>query len=560
MRNFILVLVAAMALLARADDAATIYVNANIHTLDGASSRAEAMAVDADGMILAVGSRAQAEALRTAATETIDLQGRTVIPGLIDAHGHMLGLGAYGLGLLDLSQATSYNELVATVAGVAHDAEPGAWVLGGRWDHESWPSHQLPHHAMLSEATADHPVWLRRVDGHAGLANARAMRLAGVTASTPDPPGGKILRDAQGQPTGVFVDNAMGLITRAIDAPTPSIEDQILRAQEICLSVGLTGAHDPGISPAEALVYERLAASGRLKMRIVGMLSASYALDYMEHHEPLTDRAGPRRFTLRTVKLYADGAMGSRGAWLLGPYSDRPVDDAGRPYTGLAVTNMDLIERVTRAALAHGWQVRTHAIGDRANREVLDAYERALTATGTLGTDHRLAIEHLQMIHPDDMPRLARLGVVASMQPRHWHSDSRWIIDRVGFDRARGAYAWASVLRSGARLAFGSDFPVEPPNPMLGLYAAVVRPNEQPHPSGTIPLGVERLTRTEALRAFTTGAAFVGFDHQGLGVLAPGHPADFIVLDRDVMTVPADEIPEITVLRTVIAGETVFAR
>lgn len=531
-----------------------IYLNANIHTMDPARPRASAFAI-AEGRFLAVGGNEEVRALAGERTQVVDLEGQTVLPGLIDAHGHVAGLGAFRLGVLDLSDAHDEEDMVEAVQARAQKAERGEWIVGGRWDHESWPSKTLPTREMLSRAVPENPVWLRRVDGHAGLANDEAMRRAGVTAETQDPPGGEIVRDQTGEPTGVFVDNAMSLITRAIDVATASSEDLILAAQEHLLSVGLTGAHDAGISTSEAAVYKRLAEEGRLKIRVDAMLAAGAAAAFVPANQPYRSE----RFSVGAVKAYADGAMGSRGAWLLEPYSDRPTNEAGEPWTGLPVSDPAEIERLAELCARHGWQLRTHAIGDRANREVLDACERALKRTGKLDSDHRFCIEHAQLIAPADIPRFAKLGVIPSMQPRHQTTDMRWVEERVGPQRAKGAYAWASLLREGSRIAAGSDFPVEPASPFLGFYAAVTRQNPEGEPAGGWHPD-ERMTRTEALRAFTIDAAYAAFREDQVGSIEPGNRADFIVIDRDIMTVPAEEIPQTRVLLTVIDGEEVWRR
>ncbi len=527
-----------------------LYVNANVYTLDPRQPRAAAIAV-ADGQIVATGPEARLRNLdRYGDFEVIDLSGATVIPGLIDAHGHLGSLGSFGLGQLDLSRAASFDDVIAQVAAAARAADPGAWIVGGRWDHESWPERKLPTHARLSAVTPDNPVWITRVDGHSGLANEAALKRAGISRETTSPTGGEILRGADGAATGVLIDNAMNLVETKIDRAGAGSEALLLKAQEMCLAVGLTGVHDAGVSPADVEVFRRLEREGRLKLRVYGMLSAAYTLEYFARNPPLVGD----RFTLRACKLYADGAMGSRGAWLLAPYSDRPTDEAGAPYTGLAVMSPQMIEKLASFGLARGVQVCTHAIGDRGNREVLDAYERALQRARL--PEHRFRIEHAQLLSPEDIPRFAELGVIASMQPTHCTTDMRWVADRVGDERARGAYAWASLLRHGARIAAGSDFPVEGHNPMLGFYAAVTRQDLDGKPDGGWQSG-ERMTRTEALRAFTLDAAYAAFEEERKGSLLPGKLADFVVLNRDIMTCPVGEIPTTRVLRTVIGGETV---
>ena len=530
--------------------ATTIYINANIHTMDAARPRAEALAIAGDSL-LAVGSEAEIRRLATPETTVVDLCGLTVLPGLIDAHCHVGSLGSFGLGRIDLSQATSFDDVVATVAARVKQAQKGEWIVGGRWDHESWPERKLPTHEQLSAVSPDNPVWLTRVDGHAGLANAAAMSLAGITRETPDPSGGEIIRDEPGDATGIFVDNAEDLIAAQITTPTANTADLILKAQEMCLSVGLTGVHDAGISPTEVEVYQKLAADGRLNLRVYAMVSGSHAQTYFRDHGLLIGD----RLTVRSAKLYADGAMGSRGAWLLEPYSDRPTDSDGQPYTGLNVMKPDFLRLIAEDGLRQGYQVCTHAIGDRGNRETLDAYEFALSRTPR--EDHRFRIEHAQLLSLDDIPRFAQLGVIPSMQPTHCTSDMRWVCDRVGRRRARGAYAWASLRRTGVPIPGGSDFPIESHNPLLGIYAAITRQNVKGEPTaGWHP--EERMTRTEALRSFTLDAAYAAFQETRKGSLEPGKLADFIVIDRDIMTCPPLDIPKTRVLQTVVGGELVY--
>jgi len=547
-----------VALCARAQEL-TIYRNATIYTGSKENPRAEAMSVR-QGRVIGIGGLDEVRTTirRGEAAREIDLEERVVLPGIIDAHGHMAGLGAFGLGVLELSSARSFEHVVKAAAAAAELKAPGVWVLGGRWDHESWISKQLPTHAELSKAVPDHPVWLRRVDGHAGIANARALELVGIDKNTQSPPGGEILRDASGQPTGVLVDNAMALIEARIPASARGRgEDLLLKAQELCLAAGLTGVHDAGISPPDIEVYRSLKEDGRLKLRMYLMVSGPYAMKYYDANRPIIDE----RLTVRAAKLYMDGAMGSRGAWLFEPYADRPEDDQGNPYTGLAVNSPEYIEAVARHGLEKGYQVCTHAIGDRGNAEVLDAYERALRSRPGFADmehfNHRFRIEHAQLLRMDDINRFALWGVIASMQPTHCTSDMRWVEDRVGPTRARGAYAWRTILDSGAVVAGGSDFPVESHNPFLGFYAAVTRQDLQGNPEGGW-MPHQKMTREEALHAFTLGAAYASFEESQKGSLEEGKLADFIVIDRDIMTCDEREIPGTKVLRTVIGGETVY--
>ena len=540
----------ALNLFAQTPPPETVYMNANIHTLDPARPRAEALAVAGD-RIVAVGSRSDVLRLRQPRTRTVDLSGKTVLPGLIDAHAHFASLGSYSLGRVDLSAARSLDEVVETIAARVEKAEKGEWIIGGRWDHERWPGRELPTHPKLSVVSPDNPVWLTRVDGHVGLANAAAMELAGITPDIPSPAGGEIIKDADGELTGLFVDNADVLITRHLVGGEHSTADFVLKAQEMCLAVGLTGVHDAGVSPAEIEVYRELEAAGKLKLRLYAMVSGAHAIDYFHEHGLLIGG----RLTVRSAKLFVDGAMGSSGAWLFEPYSDRPLDSEGRRYTGLNLMKPEFLRRVAEDGLRQGYQVCTHAIGDRGNRETLNAYAVALSRRPT--PDHRFRIEHAQLLHPEDIPRFGQLGVIPSMQPTHCTSDMRWVYARVGPERAKGAYAWASLLKTGVRIAGGSDFPVELHNPFLGIYAAITRQDlEGQPPGGWHP--EQRMTRTEALRSFTLDAAYAAFEEDLKGSLEPGKLADFIVIDRDVMTCPPRDIADTRVLRTVIGGETVF--
>lgn len=543
--------------------AATLYVNGNIYTGDQLAPRANTIVVS-EGKVEFVGSQSDREPFERTGLRIVDLNGRTVLPGLIDAHGHLQGLGAFGLGRLDLSNAASFSDVVGVVRERVAQAKPGEWILGGRWDHESWNEKILPSHASLSSVSPGNPVWLRRVDGHAGIANAAALKLAGITKATQSPPGGEIIKDNSGEATGLLIDNAMDLLDSVLPDQSASTADLLLKAQEMCFSVGLTCVHDMGLSPQEIAVYKQLEAEGKLKIRVYALVSSFYAMRYFEEQGIYEGE----RLTVRAAKAYMDGAMGSRGAWLLEPYSDRPMDDAGKPYTGLAVSEPSFIEELASHAMEKRYQVCVHAIGDRANREVLDAFERAeekFRTTWDVSNKRpqtRFRIEHVQLLHADDISRFSlanNLGLVfPSMQPTHCTSDMRWVDARVGPERAKGAYAWASLLRAGAIIAGGSDFPVESHNPFLGFYAAVTRQDlEGNPPDGWHP--EERLTREETLRIFTVNAAYAAFMEMKLGLLRSGYQADFIVLDRDPMTCDPREIPGTRVLRTVIAGETVFS-
>jgi predicted amidohydrolase YtcJ len=505
-----------------------------IVTHDAARPRVRALAADG-GRIVAVGDDAEMAAHIGARTRVIELAGRTVLPALTDGHAHLYCLGC-ALGELDLDGCRSPAECVARVAA----APPGEWLLGRGWDQNRFADARFPAHAALDAAAPDRPVWLRRIDGHAGWANARALALAGVTAATPDPPGGRILREASGAPSGVLVDAAMALVDRVVPPPDDGAREQaILRAQAVALENGLTGVHEMGIDAATVAAYRRLARDGRLRLRVYAFAEAADALALLARDpDPPAEDA---RFLVRGIKLFADGALGSRGAALLVPYNDDPHN------LGLILTPVEVLERVAARALERGWQVAVHAIGDRANRMVLDAYARAGCAAGR---DHRFRVEHAQVLAPGDLERLARLGVVASMQPTHATSDLLWAEARLGRERLAGAYAWRRVLDAGVRLVGGSDFPVEGPSPLAGLYAAVT--------GGGRP--EQKLTLDEAIRAFSLDAAFGAFEERWRGRAAPGQAADLTVLDRDLLDAPPRALLDAKIDFTIVGGRVVYAR
>jgi len=539
---------AAPSVASRGGDADLIVTAAAIHTVDPRTSRAQAFAVRG-GRFVYVGSREGARAFRGPRTNMLDLGDATVLPGLIDAHLHFTGVGL-ALHEVDLAHAATFEEVVRrTVAFAAASRDP--WIVGDGWDQNLWPDKNFPAHDALSAAIPDRPVVLHRVDGHALLANAKAMELAGVVATTPDPAGGRILRDARGAPTGVFVDNARTLVTHAI--PPPS-HDQLLRASEAALKEchrwGLTAIGDPGNGQNVIAAYEELARNGRYTLRNHVMLAgsdASLVEAYLARGPRTLDYGG--RLSLRAIKLYVDGALGSRGAALLSPYSDDP-NNSGLLRTAQADVQ-DLCERALRA----GFQVCTHAIGDRGNRVVLDAYEAALRTAQV--RDHRWRIEHAQVLAPSDVPRFAQLGVIPSMQSTHQISDMAWAQSRLGPDRVRGAYAWRALLDTGVTIANGTDAPVEAVNSLRTFHAAITRENEANQPlGGWYPQ--QRMTRPEALRSMTIWAARANFMENAIGSIAPGKYADFTVLDRDWMRVAPEAIMATRVLATYSGGKPVY--
>ena len=533
----------------------TVLHNARIYTVNPDQPTAEALAFAGD-RILAVGTEDDLlEAYPDA--RRLDARGRTVVPGLIDAHAHLMGLG---LALLraDLAGTTSKDEVLGRLTAFAEDLPEGAWLTGRGWDQNDWPAdedgaHPFPTRADLDAAFSERPVWLTRVDGHAAWANTAALRAAGLDPDAPAPEapeGGAVQTDAEGRPTGVFVDHAMDLVGQAIPEPSEAeMEEALERALEVTAAHGLTGVHDAGADLATFRRYERFVEAGRFPLRVYAMIDgpgATFAHVCGEGGAP----ASSDRLRVRSVKVYVDGALGSRGAAMIEDYSDAPGE------RGLLFMRPDSLQAFVADAMRCGLQVNTHAIGDRGNRVVLDAYEAALAETG--GGPGRHRIEHAQVVvAPDDIARFAPLGVIASMQPTHATSDMPWAETRLGPERIRGAYAWRSFLESGARLALGSDFPVEQVSPLLGFYAAVTRQDAdgQP-PEGWYPEQV--LTREEALRGFTLGAAYAGFMEDEVGSLEAGKRADFVVLSRDIMRVPEADILRAEVVATYLAGEAVF--
>jgi len=504
------------------------------------------LVISADGRIAATGGP---ELLaRYPGAQQIDAQGRSLLPGLSDAHAHMYGLGFLNISL-NLLGTTSVADAVSQIAAYAVNNPHSDWIQGRGWNQVIWPEQEFPTAADIDAAVSDRPVWLRRVDGHAGWANSAALRIAGIDDDTPDPVGGKIIRDDNGHATGVLVDKAMGLVSRHL--PTPDKDDvraAYRAATEVLLPLGVTAVHDAGISIAEAEVYIAMADDAALKLRIYAMLSnAGPNLDAVG--KPMI-AYGNDHLDIRAVKIYADGALGSRGAAMLAPYSD-DIENYGLPF----LSSDELFESVKKAN-SMGFQVGVHAIGDRGNRIVLDAFERAQNSKPS---KLRNRVEHAQIIALDDIPRFAELGIIASMQPTHATSDMNMAEDRIGAERIKGGYAWRKLLDSGAVIASGSDFPVELPNPFHGLHAAVTRQNRDNLPAAGW-YSSEALARAEALHSFTLAAAYAAHQEDRFGSLEPGKWADFIIVDRDYFAIPAEQIDDIQVLETWVGGERVYQR
>jgi predicted amidohydrolase YtcJ len=527
----------------------TIFTGGAVYTLDPRNAVAEALAVR-DGRIVAVGRNEAIAGLATARARKVDLAGGTVTPGLIDAHAHLAGLGRLRNSGADLGGAKSFDEVLDRVAARVRKSKPGEWVLGARWDQADWGEREFPTHERLSRLAPENPVLLTRVDGHSALANRRALDASGIRRDTPSPPGGEILKDRAGEPTGMLVDAAIGLVRRHVQTEASSLREDLLTAQQACLAAGLTGVHDAGIDLAELQLYRALCDEGQLALRVYAMLDAGEAVRHIADQPPLVAYGGGR-LTARAVKCYLDGALGSRGAWLLAPYRDRP-ESCGAPGAPA-----ESLLPLARLALKRGWQLCTHAIGDRANREALNLYEQVLKDRPA--AEARWRIEHAQVVSPEDLPRFGRLGVIASMQFTHATSDMRWAEDRLGRDRLRGAYAWASLIERGARLAGGSDFPVENEKPLWGIYAAVTRQDHRGQPPGGW-MARERLSREQAFRAFTCDAAFAAFEEQVKGTLEAGKWADFTVFDRDVMRCEPVDLLKTNVLMTVIGGRVAYRK
>ena len=531
--------------------AADLFVdNINGYTLDagGKLQRFGALLVE-DGKVLATGNHADM-AKRAGDARVIDGKGRTLLPGLIDAHGHVMGLGAMTL-QADVTGTTSLDAALAKINAFAATHKSDPWILGRGWNQVIWKLDRFPTAKELDAVVSDRPAFLSRIDGHAGWANSAAIKLAGITKDTKDPVGGRIERDAEGNPSGVFVDVAMELIGGKIPPPTDAqLSAALTSALEMMASVGLTGVADAGIDLDTFKLYKRFADEGKLSARINAMIGGTGKdFDAISKNGPLTGY-GHDFLSVRSVKLYADGALGSRGAAMLTPYSD----DAKN--SGLLFSKPDEMTAMISKAIGHGYQVCVHAIGDKGNREVLDGFAAAYRKYPD-GKILRNRIEHAQVVSLDDIPRFVGLDLIASMQPTHATSDMNMAEDRVGPERIKGAYAWRTFLKQGTRIAGGSDFPVESANPFFGLHAAVTRQDHDGRPlGGWYPK--QAMTMTEALRAFTLDAAYAAHQEDTLGTLEPGKWADFILIDQNIFKIDPAKIWKTRVLQTWVAGKSVY--
>lgn len=539
-----------------------IIYGGTIYTVDEKQSQVEAVAVNADTIRFA-GSLEEARNFQGEKTEMLDLQGATMTPGFIESHGHIMGVG-YNEMNLDLMSVKSYEELVEKVKEAVAKAEPGQWIVGRGWHQDKWDTKPqkmvkgFQTHELLSAASPNNPVYLSHASGHAGFANAKAMQLAGVNPLSVEKlsdelEGGEIIRDKMGNPTGIFNERAQTLIRKVIPANTPESNARALElAMDACARLGITGFHDAGASRENIELFQSFAQSGRLKTRLYVMITGWDRDLIREWYKrgPLVD---PRGVTVRSIKLNCDGALGSRGAWLLEPYSDR------QDTYGMATFPMDSVLSTSRDALNYGFQVCSHAIGDRANQEVLNRYEAALKENPAV-PDHRFRIEHAQHLHPNDIPRFAQLGVIPAMQAIHLSSDRPWAIERLGEKRIReGAYMWQSLLKSGAKVINGTDAPVEPLAAIPSFYASVSRKTLAGEPDGGYE-PAEKMSREQALRSYTLDAAFGAFEENVKGSITVGKLADFTVFSKDLMTVPENEILGIEVIRTVVGGKTVYVK
>ena len=528
----------------------TLIHNARIYTIDRGYSNADSMVFSSEGEIRFVGNVEPMREMFPDAKQ-IDLQGKTIIPGLIDSHAHLAGL-AISLAQAQLQGTTSKDDVIRKLREHEAGLSEGDWLLGRGWDQNDWPVQEFPSSADLDQAFPDRPVWLRRIDGHAAWGNSAALAMADQDLSGEwQPRGGHIYRDEKGQASGVLVDGAMDLVNKAV----PEMSQELMEASldlalQQMVSLGLTGVHEAGASLRVLAWYQQRIKDGKFPTRVYAMTDgAGETLDWLCENGAVIDESG--RLFMHSVKLYIDGALGSRGAALLTDYAD----DAGN--SGLLFMPPEELEAMVDKALGCGFQVGIHAIGDRGNRVALDALEASIARHPDNPGRHR--VEHAQVLTATDIPRFSQLGIIAAMQPTHATSDMYWAEERLGSGRVQYAYAWRSLLDSGARLALGSDFPVEQVNPMLGMHAAVTRQDIKDWPEGGWYPG-EVLTREEAMRGFTLDAAYAGFMEKNVGSLEPGKRADFIVLDRDIMKVDAAEIPLIQVLQTWLDGELVWKR
>lgn len=547
------------------EDTATLLIYGGpIYTVDADQAMVEAVAVKGNSILFA-GSYQEAEKFKNEETKLIDLEGKTMTPGLIEGHGHFMGLG-YNEMNLDLMHTTSYQEIVDAVAKKVKDAVPGEWIIGRGWHQSKWTT--MPEkmvkgfqtHDLLSAVSPNNPVYLSHASGHAGFANAKAMEIAGLQVLSKegidmfDIDGGEVISNEFGLPTGIFNERAMSLITKHIPESTPEKDVKAFEmAVAACHRNGITSFHDAGIGKETIALYQNMKSTGKMKIRMYAMLTGwdEDLLNDWFKKGPMIDT--DNLMTIRSVKLNCDGALGSRGAWLLEAYTDRPG------HFGHETLPMEFVKKTALNGLRYGFQVCSHAIGDRANREILDRYEAAFTELPEAKKDHRFRIEHAQHLHPDDIPRFAELGVIPAMQAVHMSSDRPWAIDRLGEKRIKeGAYMWQDLLKSGIPIVNGTDVPVEPLNPIASLYASISRKTLK----GTPEEGYEpeqRMTREQALRSYTLDAAYGAFEEDSKGSITTGKLADFTIYNQDLMKVPEADFLNTKIEMTIFNGEVVYS-
>ena len=564
--SFFLPLLLMMSCGTKKEPADLVVLGGKIYTVNEARPVVEAVVVNG-GRISFAGAEQEARTFIGEKTEVIDLQGKIMTPGFIEGHGHIMGVGYNELNL-DLMSVKSYDELVEKVKEAVSKAQPGQWIVGRGWHQDKWdkkPEKQVKGfqtHHLLSEISPNNPVFLRHASGHAALANARAMEIAGVNPLSAErlqrnltQEGGEVIVDELGNPTGIFNERAMGLVSRHIPESTAETDAQALAlAIKACQRSGITGFHDAGASRENIGLFHQFKNEGKLGVRLYVMITG---FDRDLVHEwmkkgPEIDSLG--LLTVRSIKLNCDGALGSRGAWLLEPYSDR------KDFYGMATLPMDTVLKTSREALRSGFQVCSHAIGDRANREILDRYETAFRENPEAAKDHRFRIEHAQHIHPNDLPRFAKLGVIPAMQAIHMSSDRPWAIERLGEKRIKeGAYMWQTLLKSGARIVNGTDAPVEPVTPIPCFYASVTRKTLKGEPEGGYE-PEEKMTREQALKSYTLDAAYGAFQEKITGSIEVGKLADFTIFTQDLMTIPEKDILSTEVAVTIMGGKVVYKK
>ncbi len=553
MRFLLLLLVLVLAPEAKAETADTIFLNGNVYTVNDAAPRAEAIAIKGERVLFAGGNE-EAKKFSGPATRTIDLKGKTVVPGLTDSHCHIVGVGER-LTHLNLDEATTKEAFLARIKKQVGETAAGHWVTGRGWIETFWKPPVFPTRQDLDEVAPNNPVFLTRADGHGAVANSKAFEIAGINSKTPDPFGGEILREKKGgEPLGMLLDNAMELVEKKIPPPTT---DEVARAvvlgAERSLKLGWCEIQNAGSQIPEFELLQKLYSEGKLKLRIYNAVyGPGPAADRLLKDGPIAD-AGDRRFTTRTIKVVFDGSLGSRSAALLEPYSDADT-------SGFLTEKEETLRPMLQEALRRGIQVETHAIGDRANRTILDLYEEAFKAVPPNERkvkEPRWRVEHAQILSPADLPRFAKLGVIASMQPSHAISDLFFAPRRLGEKRLAGAYAWNSLLKSGAIIAGGSDAPVEQGEPMIEFYAAVARKSRDGF-SGPGWHPEQAVTREQALKMFTAWPAYAAFQEKDKGSIAAGKLADLTILSGDIMKIPEPEILRTRCLKTVVGGEIVY--